>query len=68
MADCDRETSVPDWLIEHPETLAVFREFRIDCACGGKSLEYACEEQGLNVESVMATLRRCVKSHRSKEQ
>jgi len=28
MTSCDLDTSVPDWIIEHPETLVVFREYR----------------------------------------
>jgi|GEM_PF-829790 len=63
MSDCDLETSVPDWLIEHPETWAVFRELGIDDACGGKSLEYACCQRGLNPESVIATLRSHIERH-----
>ncbi|MBI3465040.1 MAG: DUF542 domain-containing protein [Planctomycetes bacterium] len=33
--ECDLDTSVPDWIIEHPETLALFQEFGIDYCCGG---------------------------------
>lgn len=57
---CDLDTSVPEWVIERPETLAVFQEFRIDCSCGGKSLAYACRERGLDAEAVLARLLRCV--------
>ena len=32
MTSCDRNTSVPDWIIEHPETLTVFQELGIDCS------------------------------------
>jgi len=56
MTDCSLETSVPDWIIDHPETQAVFQELGIDCCCGGKSLEFACREQSLNVESVLSAL------------
>ena len=56
MTDCDLDTSVPDWIIEHPETLAVFQALGIDCSCGGKSLAYACREQGLEAGKVLIQL------------
>lgn len=60
MTDHDRDTSVPDWLIDHPEILPVLRELGIDYSCGGKSLEYACNEQRLNVNSVVSALRTAI--------
>lgn len=60
MTSCDLDTSVPDWIIEHHETLAVFQELGIDYSCGGKSLAYACRERGLDAEAVLAKLFRCV--------
>lgn len=56
MSNCDLDSSVPDWVIEHPETLIVFQKFGIDYCCGGKSLRYACQEQGLDCNSVMSIL------------
>ena len=56
MSECDLDTPVPDWVIEHPETLAVFQELGIDYACGGKSLGFACRQQGLDAEAVLAKL------------
>lgn len=58
MTSCDLDTSVPDWVIEHPETLDVFQELGIDYCCGGKSLEYACREQGLDAITVLLKVRR----------
>ena len=58
MNDVGLETSVPDWIIEHPETLALFQELGIDYCCGGKSLEHACHEQGLNAAVVLEKLQR----------
>ena len=55
MSDCDLDMPVPDWVIEHPETLAVFQELGIDY-CGGKSLGFACRQQGLDEEAVLAKL------------
>jgi iron-sulfur cluster repair protein YtfE (RIC family) len=60
MTSCDLDISVPDWVIEHSETLAVFQEMGIDYSCGGKSLRNACLERGLDAEAVLAKLLRCV--------
>lgn len=60
MISCDLDTSVPDWIIEHPETLAMFRELGIDYCCGGKSLAYACQEQGLDGQAVLLKLHQCL--------
>ena len=67
MTDCNLETSVPDWLIDHPEILPVLQELGIDYSCGGKSLETACQEVGLNVQSVLAALRAVIEACRSRE-
>jgi len=56
MNDCDLDTSVPDWLLDHPETRAVFDELGVDQHCGGKSLAYACREAGLDPRAVLARL------------
>ncbi len=56
MTTCDLDTSVPEWIIEHPETLEVFEELGIDYSCGGKSLAFACQEQGLNAITVLSKL------------
>jgi len=56
MSECDLDTSVPDWVIEHPETLTVFQELGIDYCCGGKSLAFSCRQQGLDAEAVLAKL------------
>ena len=64
MSECDLETPVPDWGIEHPVTLAVFQELGIDYCCGGKSLEFACRQQGLDAEVVLAKLLSCLNGSR----
>ena len=58
MSDCDLDTSVPDWVIDHPETLPVFQELGIDTCCGGKSRGFACRQRGLDGEAVLAQLHR----------
>lgn len=56
MASCDLDSSVPDWVIEYPETLELFQNLGIDYCCGGKSLAYACREAGLDASAVLANL------------
>jgi regulator of cell morphogenesis and NO signaling len=56
MIECSLETSVPAWIIDHPGTLFVFQELGIDYSCGGKSLEFACREQGLPEQNVLSKL------------
>ena len=57
---CDLDTAVPDWIIEYPVTLAIFKKHGIDYCCGGKSLEYACQDRGLDAYTVLAELRQSV--------
>jgi regulator of cell morphogenesis and NO signaling len=64
MTDCDLDTSVPDWIIEHPETLAVFQSLGIDCSCGGKSLAYACRGRGLAADKVLIQLHQRLQAER----
>lgn len=56
MTRCDLDSSVPDWMIEYPETAPVFEAWGIDSSCGGKSLEYACFERGINAGDVLRQL------------
>lgn len=60
MSECDLDTSIPDWIIEHPETMKVFQELGVDMSCGGKSLAYACQQQGLDVSDVLTKLQHCL--------
>jgi iron-sulfur cluster repair protein YtfE (RIC family) len=64
MSECDLDTSVPDWVIEHPASLAVFRELGIGCCCAGKSLAYACHQQGLDAQAVLMKLLDCLDAKR----
>lgn len=54
--DCDLDSTVPDWLIEHPETSVVFERFGIDNNCAGKSLRYLCNQRGLSPPDVLRQL------------
>jgi regulator of cell morphogenesis and NO signaling len=53
MENVELDSSVPDWLIEHPRLLPLFQELGIDYTCGGKSLEAACRERGLRPDDVL---------------
>ncbi len=50
------DSSVPDWIIDHAETLAVFQELGIDYSSGGKSLAFRCREPGLDEQFVLSRL------------
>lgn len=63
--NCGPETSIPDWMIDYPETSIVFDEFRLDTSCGGKSLRYVCQQQGVDVECVLTRLEQLVESSRN---
>lgn len=52
----DTDAAVVDWVIDFPESLAVFQEFSIDYCCAGKSLEYAALQAGANLAVVCAKL------------
>lgn len=65
MNPVDLESSVPpDWLIEHPELLALFQALGIDCSCGGKSLARACQERNLSMGDVLLQCQRTIASPR----
>lgn len=63
---CDLDTSVPDWIIDHPEAVSVLREFGIDDSCGGKSLGYVCDQQGIDGKLVLKMLHRRITTFATK--
>ena len=67
MSECHLDKSVPDWVIDHPETLTVFQELGIDTCCSGKSLGFACRQRGLDAEAVLAKLLRRLNARRRDE-
>lgn len=67
MLECGLESAVTDWVIEYPETLAVFKELGVDYSCGGKSLEYACQVQGLDGQFVLQALQRAIDTGRTQD-
>ena len=56
MINCTIDDAVTDWVIDHPETEEVFKNLQIDYHCAGKSLEYLCRQQGLDVQQVLQML------------
>ena len=54
--NCNLDSSVPDWIIDHPESAVVFTELEIDTSCAGKSLAYLCQQQGLEPSKVLDRL------------
>ena len=54
MVECDLDTSVLDWVIEHPVRASVFKKLGLDDCCGGISFEYACTKQGLDAPIVLS--------------
>lgn len=64
MSPVNLGSSAPDWLIEHPELLALFQEMGIDYSCGGKSLARSCQERNLSVGDVLWRCERTIASQR----
>lgn len=64
MVDCSLDSSVPDWIIDHPETETVFQEFGIDTSCGGKSLVYLCDDLDLDPHLVLTALHSSIAARR----
>lgn len=58
--DCDLDSSIPDWIIEHPETQPVFEQLNFDTSCGGKSLWFVCQHAGLSPPAVLEQLRQII--------
>ena len=67
MSKDELDRSVVDWAIDHPESIAIFEQYQIDYCCGGKSLQYACLQRGLNPREVLARLYQAMTSPPSAE-
>ncbi len=65
MMECDSESTVPEWLIEYPETFPVFSELGLDCTCGGRSLRFLCEQNEMDADFVVAALLKAIANHAS---
>jgi regulator of cell morphogenesis and NO signaling len=64
MSECDLDSAVTDWVIEHPGILAVLQEMGIDYCCEGKSLRYASRQRGLDPDAVLTKLRNSLDANR----
>ena len=53
----DFDKSVADWAVDCPAAIAVFERYGIDYCCGGKSLEYACRQAGVDPQQIAEELR-----------
>jgi regulator of cell morphogenesis and NO signaling len=61
MAQLSLNTSVGNWVAQHPQTSRVFESLQIDYCCGGgKALEQACWERQLDPQQVIAELERAI--------
>jgi regulator of cell morphogenesis and NO signaling len=57
---CDLDSSVPEWIVEHPEAERVFREWGLDTSCAGKSLRYVCIHAGVSPAEIFQRLRSAI--------
>jgi regulator of cell morphogenesis and NO signaling len=61
MTQVDLNSSVGQWVAAHPQTSRVFEALQIEYCCGGgKSLEQACWDRGLNPQQVVQQLEQVV--------
>jgi len=58
---CDLDTSIPEWIIDHPETAVIFEQLGLDASCGGKSLKYVATRKGLNPQVVLSKLKQQIR-------
>lgn len=50
MSRLDVTAPIVEWVIEYPHAVPLFEQHDIDYTCGGKSLQYACEQRGVDAE------------------
>jgi iron-sulfur cluster repair protein YtfE (RIC family) len=67
MSNDELDRSVVDWAIDHPESIVIFEQFQIEYCCGGKSLQYACLERGLDPRHILALLHQAIAAPPSDE-
>lgn len=61
MAQVDLNSSVGNWVAVHPQTSRVFEALQIEYCCrGGKSLEQACWDRGLDPKQVAQQLEQAI--------
>lgn len=61
MSALNKNSTVAQWVCEHPQTARVFEEWQLDYCCGGNTaLLNACETKKLNADEIMTQLARVV--------
>lgn len=56
MTSLGLESSVVEWVMEYPEVQCVLESLGIDQSCQGKSLEFVCQQMGLEPHFVLKQL------------
>ena len=62
MTSLELESSVVEWVIEHPEVQGVLESLGIDQSCQGKSLDYVCRQMGLDPHFVLKQLHEVIEA------
>ena len=65
MGELGFESSIVDWVVEHPELIPFFEKQGIDYCCGGRSVENACRERGIEPQLIIDELQRNETSSRA---
>jgi regulator of cell morphogenesis and NO signaling len=66
MNQLNLNSTVGQWVAEHPQTSRVFEDVRLDYCCGGgKPLEQACRDRHLNPQEILARLHEAVETAES---
>jgi len=60
MQELTVDDPVADWAIEHAESIRVFEKHGIDYCCGGKSLDWVCDQRGLNAQMVLTEIKQAI--------
>ncbi len=58
--NCDLTNTIPEWIVEYPESLALFESLELDTSCGGRSLEFLLVQQGYSPPDIFAKLEELV--------
>ena len=55
--EIDLDKSVADWAVDCSAAVGLFQQYGVDYCCGGKSLEYACQQAGVDPQVLVERLR-----------
>ncbi|WP_166823421.1 DUF542 domain-containing protein [Thalassoroseus pseudoceratinae] len=62
IASLTPDDAIVDWATDVPESIRVFEKFGVDYCCGGKSLDYACGQRGIEVQQIVDEIRIAAKN------